>query len=432
MTMTRKQAVDFLQNHPVELAHKLGFTKLTKLHEKWIKNMAFGRGNYTLQAHRGSYKTTCVSIALALIIVLKPRRTILFLRKTDTDVIEIIKQVKKILMSQQIQYFVKCIYGTELFFTKATEKELSTNLCSSEVKGTSQLLGMGIFSSITGKHFDYIFTDDIINVEDRYSPAEREKTKRAYMELENILNRDDYCREFNTGTPWHKNDAFQLMPEPEVWDCYSTGLMTEEDIERKKEKMTSSLFAANYELKHIADSDVIFPDPQTGAAAYLAEQGIGHIDAAYGGEDYSAYTAGCYRNGKYYLLGKLRHMHIDDCIDEFLKIHKDMNEGKLYLENNGDKGYLRKDIKRNRGFKQVIDYHEDMNKVKKITSYLKIEWKNVIFVEGTDPEYIDMITDFNENAEHDDAPDSAASLIRQLWKKAGKKEEEWHSEWMLK
>ena len=36
---------------------------------------------------------------------------------------------------------------------------------------------------------------------------------------------------------------------------------------------------------------------------------------------------------------------------------------------------------------------------------------------GTDEEYINQICDYNENAEHDDAPDSLASVIRILQKK---------------
>ena len=41
-----------------------------------------------------------------------------------------------------------------------------------------------------------------------------------------------------------------------------------------------------------------------------------------------------------------------------------------------------------------------------------------MFVRGTDEEYIRQITDYNENAEHDDAPDSLASIVRLLWNKS--------------
>jgi hypothetical protein len=43
----------------------------------------------------------------------------------------------------------------------------------------------------------------------------------------------------------------------------------------------------------------------------------------------------------------------------------------------------------------------------------------VVFVSGTDAAYINQVCDYNENAEHDDAPDSLASIIRQLWAKKG-------------
>ena len=58
-----------------------------------------------------------------------------------------------------------------------------------------------------------------------------------------------------------------------------------------------------------------------------------------------------------------------------------------------------------------------MNKFIKITSYLKGEWDNIIFVQGTDEEYIQQVCDYNENAEHDDAPDSLASVCRLLYSK---------------
>ena len=82
----------------------LGFTKLGRIHNGWIKKMAYGREDYTLQGHRNSYKTTCLSIALALIIILLPNKRTLFMRKTDDDVKEIIKQVKNILTDKRTAY----------------------------------------------------------------------------------------------------------------------------------------------------------------------------------------------------------------------------------------------------------------------------------------------------------------------------------------
>ena len=408
--MTRDEAVTFLIEQPYKLAHLIGFTKLTELHNAWIIDMVRGREDRTLQAHRSSYKTTCVSIALSLIVVLMPRLRTMFMRKTDSDIKEVIRQVRKILESQQMRYFVQTIYGVQLQLITATANELSTNL-TNDPRGTAQLTGLGTGVSITGKHYDRIFTDDIVNVQDRTSKAERDRTKIIYQELRNIINRGG--RIYNTGTPWHADDAFTLMPEPEKYDCYSTGLIDADMLESIRQSMTASLFAANYELRHIASEDVIFANPQTDGDPAMVEQGDCHIDAAYGGEDYTAFTI-CNKVGdKYYILGKLWRKHVDDCTDAIIALRVQHNAGKIYCENNGDKGYLGKELRRKN--ERTVIYHEDMNKFLKITSYLKAAWKDVIFVAGTDKDYINQVCDYNENAEHDDAPDSLASIIRKKY-----------------
>lgn len=334
------------------------------------------------------------------------------MRKTDNDIKEVISQVKKILQSQQLRYFVQCIYGCDLRLTTATANEISTNL-STDIRGTSQLVGLGMGGSLTGKHFDRIFTDDIVNVQDRISKAERDRTKLIYQELRNIINRGG--RIFNTGTPWHQSDAFSLMPNPEKYDCYSTGLMSDEEIAEIREKMTASLFAANYELRHIASEDVIFDSPQTGADPALVEQGECHIDAAFYGEDYTAFTIMNKHDGKYYVYGRCWRKHVEDCYSEIMQDYERFMCRRVSLETNADKGMVGKEL-RNMGFRVSL-YAEKMNKYLKVVTYLKTIWKDVVFVQGTDAEYINQICDFNENCEHDDAADSCASLARILYKK---------------
>lgn len=424
--MTREQALKFLLTKPVDFAHALGFTLLTELHNDWIIDMVRGRDDRTLQSHRGSYKTTSVSVALSLIAILLPSVRTLFLRKTDTDTKEIVAQVKSILEHPITRQFVQIIYGVDLILVTSTSSEITTNLCE-DVKGTAQLTARGIKGSLTGRHYDRIFTDDIVNLEDRMSRAEREHTKAIYQELQNIRNRGG--RIYNTGTPWHKEDAFCKMPPPIKWDCYDSGLISQGELNAIREGMTASLFAANYELRHIASDDVIFSSPKLGADPALVEQGVSHVDAAYGGEDWTAYT--CCRKvrtyheateaspssaeAKFYIYGRIWHKHVDNCLDEIQELHNGFNAGKIYCEDNSDKGYLKKVLK-GRGMR-AEKYHEDMNKFVKISTYLKAAWKDIYFVSGTDEEYINQICDYNEQAEHDDAPDSAASVIRKLWKK---------------
>lgn len=416
--MTREQALNFLLNNPVKYAHMLGFTKLTDVHNDWIIDMVRNQDDKTLQASRNTYKTTCVSVALALIIILLPKMRILFLRKTNTDVEEIISQTQKILKDAHTLYFVQCIYGINLKLTTETSTEISTNL-SSDIKGSHQLVGFGIGASLTGKHFDRIFTDDIVNIQDRTSKAERERTKIIYQELQNVKNRNG--RIFNTGTPWHPDDAFTLMPSPERYDCYDErikGIFTAEEIQYRKEHMSPSLFAANYELRFIASENVIFDNPQKGADKALVEQGMMHLDSAFYGEDFTAWCAVNRHDEKWYVLGKMKRKHVEECYDDIAQMYEDIKASKLYTEDNADKGFVAKELRKKK--LKVISYHENTNKYHKIVTFLKHAWCDIVFVEGTDDAFIQQILDYNEDADHDDAPDTLSSLIRVMSKKGDK------------
>jgi len=421
MSISREQALSLIKNNPIEIGHWVGFNDLSELHNQWLKGFLFRTDDQTLQAHRGSFKTTTLSLFFAIHCVIAPNETLMYFRKTGGDVSEIARQAANILDSGCMHEIVRAIYGFDLRLLKASGSEIHTNLATS-IKGSSQVVGLGIGTSITGKHADIVVTDDIVNVNDRISQAERDHTKVAYMELQNIKNRGG--RFINTGTPWHKDDAFTLMPNPAKYPWNVTGLISPKQAEEIKSHMTTSLFAANYELKHVADDDVIFSNPQTGAEQSLVMYGTSHVDAAFYGEDYTAFTIVAIHDGKYYVYGKCWRKHIDNVMGEIVGLHNRFNCGKLYNERNADKGYVAKEL-RKLGVR-TISYDEHQNKFIKIVSYLKFAWNDVIFVDGTDQEYIDQICDFNEDAPHDDCPDSLASLIRTMGGKNGIEESTWN------
>lgn len=415
----QKEILEFIWNEPFKIGHWVGFKDLTYIHNEWLRGFLFSKKDQTLQGHRGSYKTTTLSLFFAIHAIINPNESVLFFRKTGGDVTEVMRQTANILQSGCIQEIVNILYGKELVFVKCSGSEIQTNL-STTIKGSSQLVGLGIGTSITGKHADIVVTDDIVNVNDRISTAERERTKLAYMELQNIKNRGG--RFINTGTPWHKDDAFTLMPDPVKYDCYSTGLMTEEQIEDIRKHMSPSLFAANYELRHIASEDVIFEEPATGANESMVMNGVAHLDSAFYGEDYTAFTVMAYHDGKYYVYGRVWRKHVEDCYPQIFDLYNKFLCGKLYNEKNADKGMVARDLK-NMGIKTAT-YDEHMNKHIKIVTYLKAIWPEVVFVEGTDSEYIEQITDYTENSAHDDAPDSAACLARLLYRKNSRRKGE--------
>lgn len=416
MNDEREELVSFLYRCPKDIAVAIGYEKLTDLHNEWIRDMVFGEKDKTLQAHRGSFKTTCICIAFAFICVLFPALRTIFLRKTDDDVAEVMRATAAILETDYFKSIAMTLYGIELVVSN-TYGWVSTNL-KLGVSGAAQVVGLGCGGSLTGKHADRVFTDDIINVKDRVSAAERERIKLIYQELQNIRNRGG--RIFNTGTPWHKDDAFQLMPNIEKHDCYSTGLMTREEIQAVRASMSPSLFAANYELKHIADEEAMFSEPRFFSDPAMLRDGIGHIDAAYGGADGTAFSAIQMVDDSIYAFIRLwQGKHVDDCLGEIISLCKALRIGTIYNEKNSDKGYLNKAI-RLKGHPS-IGYSEDTNKFIKISTHLRSVWGNVQFLDceayPLDADALNQILDYNENAAHDDMPDSLASVIRQYKKK---------------
>ena len=414
MTALTKETVwKIWRYRPAAIGRMIGFKDLTdELHGKWMQNIIYGDTDYTLQAHRLSYKSSCLSVALAMWCVLNHGKNALFMRKTDTDVIESIAQTQKVMENEAFRHMAEFLMDSPVYLTTGNASNMTVSTYDSP-RGAEQLVGCGCGGSLTGKHANLIVCDDVVNLQDRISMAEREKTKAIVRELRNIVTRDG--RIVFIGTPWHKEDAFSLVASPERYDCYSTGLISDEKLKNLRAAMTASLFAANYELRHIAAEDVIFDRPQTGADPSLVEQGECHIDAAFYGEDYTAFTIMKKHDGKYYVYGRCWRKHVEDCYSEIIQDYERFMCRRVSLETNADKGMVGKEL-RNMGLRVSL-YAEKMNKYLKIVTYLKTIWKDVVFVQGTDAEYINQVCDFNENCEHDDAADSCASLARILYKK---------------
>lgn len=396
-----------IANNPLFYAHSLGYDKLTSLHNEWIKTLMYRQEDYTLQAHRESYKTTCLIIAITLLMVFEPDDPILLLRKDQDSVAEVTRAVKRNLENPVTQDLAMMLWGKSITFEKATTSELHTNL--SNTKKESQFLGDGIRSfSITGKHFQRIFTDDIITLKDRLSRAERLITDSVYDELQNVKMSGGAI--LNTGTPWHKDDTFRKMPKPEKWTVLDTGIMNEKEVNNRRKNMSASLFSANYELKHIADAESMFREPKY--ANYPNKDGIAQIDCAYGGGDTIAVSIATTKGKDVFVVGKVFEGHVQDhynSIQEFLRKYK---AGTLYNETNADKGYFAKEFRKY--WSVIKTYHEKMNKHLKISTYLKGDWDNIYLANETDREYINQIVDYQEGGAPDDAPDSLASLLREM------------------
>ena len=172
-----RAALELLLTRPAQVARLCGLDRLTDgLHGAWMREMLLGTEDMTLLAHRGSFKTTCLSFTMAAMLMAFPRRNILFMRKTDEDVTEVIRQVKLLLRTDAMRHLSALIYGAPVELLKTDMFSAQLN-CYAALRGATQLLGLGTGGSLTGKHADIIITDDIVNLHDRTSAAERRRLR---------------------------------------------------------------------------------------------------------------------------------------------------------------------------------------------------------------------------------------------------------------
>jgi hypothetical protein len=94
----------WMREHPAQVGRWCGFDLLTdELHGEWIREMISGKEDMTLLSHRGSYKTTCLSVALAILSATETGRNMIFMRKSEDAVKEIERACSMTLRSKRIR-----------------------------------------------------------------------------------------------------------------------------------------------------------------------------------------------------------------------------------------------------------------------------------------------------------------------------------------
>ena len=404
-----KRVVD----QPHLLGLYLGYDRLTELHSEWIKYCFLTPVDSSLQAHRGSYKTTAVMIVGCIWwLFFHFNDRILLIRKDFTAASDILKVISRQMQTPKLHTLFMEIYGFDYKVTIDRSDKFTWSLKSTETREGS-INAFGMSPNITGSHGDKVLCDDIITLKDKLSQAEREKTVEYIRELRTNIIDPGQAISF-TGTPWHKMDGWSILPEPLKYTVYETNLkaFTPEHLKKLKENTTPSLFAINYELEHISSENQMFANPIFGEWDFR-ESCVGHIDAKYEGTDTGALTFFSKTNNPDYsfqAIGFKFDCHVDDYLDTIEKLYHRYNCHAIYKEKNDDKGYTAKTL-RARGL-QSISYHEIENKHIKISNYIYPVWKHIRWSKTTDLEYLNQIVDYEEGASPDDAPDSLGSIIK--------------------
>jgi hypothetical protein len=344
-------------------------------------------------------------------LLFNPNKRILLVREEGKNARKVLEAIRIHYRSDKMKALYKLIWDIDNFTlvkdtdTKVVLPTKTTNTPEGNIEVT------GLDWSLTGGHYDHIHCDDIITLKDRVSQAKRDQTDRFVYELQNIKDPDGIVT--FSGTPWHKMDTWRLLPKPLTYSIYDLKLKeyTDEIIKQKRSIMPPSLFAANYELKHISDENALFANPQWGLYDKNHDC-VGQIDAGYKGDNTTVLTFMYTQDEDIHAVGYCWNDNIENVYDSIVGLCIAYKCGSVHMEDNADKGLAATQL-RNKGL-HIVDYHEQENKHIKILGYLYRHYSDIKWSHDTDTNYMAQVVDYQEKQEPDDAPDSAASLLRAM------------------
>ena len=421
-----------VRDYPHLLGHMVGKTKLTELHSDWIKlvwDTQPGK-HFSLMSHRGAYKTTAITeMGIIYHLLFHPSDRIALIRETYTEAAKTLDTIKKYMESPALKSLFAFAHHKEPFAVRSPEGSVLYSFKRTVTKENS-IDAYGINQVPTGSHYDRILCDDIVTINSRLSRACRERVKQGVLEIvTNIIDPGKSC--YFVGTPWHYDDAWAMkndegklvIPEALKFRPQDTGILSPQELAEKRSTTTASLFAINYMLDtSVKDEGQIFDEPIYGDWDYTIRPTRihGHLDAAWDGTCTNALTIMAERpDGTIQAYGKIYPGTFEDCKGDISRECRLRNVRNFHIEKNPDKGMAAGELRKVPGFPTVHPYSESMNKDIKIVAFLKKCWQRIVWDPNTDPNYLNQINDYRPGQDPRDAPDSAASLIRQAIYKGG-------------
>jgi len=418
-------------SEPHKFGHLLGFTKLRPSHDKWIKIFLLAENLDALQAHRGSYKTTCGIVAMVLLFLIKPNLRLLIVRKNITLASNVLKVLQRIFLTNpSVRLYLKSKYNSDTVMTKIWGSEGTLFSFKKTVTPEPSMTAAGIGTDKTGSHFDYIWLDDIVTMEDRYSPAARKATIQYFNETDNLV--DPTGTRMLTSTPWHEEDLHSTLPAELYIDRkfpIGTVKMPEEDLAAlldRKNRLPNAEWCCNYELKHVIDHDTLgaFQSMEKWDCQYS----VAFIDPSFSdriGTDSTAVAVVGVSKDLILFTGMIFQKSIADSetrkqVLDFLNKYKPIEtilESQLQPSSNvfSLDVFKQDEIKYNYDVKNLWSFkHQTRNKHERISTIISAHKENMRILEGTQQAFSIQLSRYYKDAEHDDAADSLASGIEAL------------------
>lgn len=189
-----------------------------------------------------------------------------------------------------------------------------------------------------------------------------------------------------------------------------------EDLARTKREVEARVWAAQYQQQPTEQIDRIFPEPVF-AEPPEGLKLIADFDPAYSEEkdsDYSALTIGGEHEGLIYIVAGFIWKKIIDgaYYDKLETLYKTYNVTAITVETNKDEGAIAHELRNRKLY--VRERKATSNKFLRITDLVLKHWERLRFSSNVTESYLQQVLDYNELANHDDAPDSLAGLVERF------------------
>lgn len=301
-----------------------------------------------------------------------------------------------------------------------------------------QVIGAGIAGPITGRGADLAIIDDPVK---SYEEAVSETIQDSIWDW----YRSTLFTRLHPGaqvlivmTRWVTNDlAGRLIAEQGlrqyggVWDVLKLPALdaagealwperySKDMLYEIRASIGEKLFSALYQQEPVDIIERLFENPRFEEPPQAIKV-IGYLDPAFGGSDFSAFTAGGIAGDDviYVTCGELWRSQIDETYTRVEALCKKLNVGTLYVESNQAQKAVVSEFRR-RGI-LVREINHIANKHLRIVNAVKINWDNIRFSKGVSQEYVKQLLGYSELAKHDDAADSLAGFIEALGFGGGK------------
>ena len=188
----------------------LGYEMFTEdIHKKWADALASSTKKRKLYLKpRGTFKTSLYTISYPLWKIIKnPDLRIAICGNSSENACDHVRAMQKqILFNEKLINLFGNLYNKKLSWT---QNGFSISLRKNFQRKENNITALGFGAQMTGKHFDIIIADDIVNNGDRESPAIRKKKARWFEDIISILEPDGEI--LVVGTRWHPDDFYNYI-----------------------------------------------------------------------------------------------------------------------------------------------------------------------------------------------------------------------------